>query len=268
VEHPGVETISFTGGTATGAVIARSAAPQFKKLTLELGGKNPTLLFADADLEAALAGIMRSAFTNQGQICLCGSRILVEQSRYQEFLARFVAAARALVVGDPLDPATGIGAVVSEAQRARIEGYVALAEEEGGRIECGGGRPSGLPARCRDGFFLEPTVITGLAMGCRVNQEEIFGPVVTVAPFHSEEEAVALANESSYGLAASIWTRDITRAHRLADRIACGTVWINCGLERDLRVPFGGMRRSGVGREGGDEALRFFTEAKNVCVKL
>lgn len=268
VSHPAVTTISFTGGTATGTAIAKSAAPGLKKLTLELGGKNPTLLFADADFERAIPGIVRSSFTNQGQICLCGSRILVEASAYQEFLARFVAAAAALVVGDPAHEATGIGAVVSAAHRDKIERYVELARQEGGSVLLGGARPAGLPDRCRDGFFVTPTVITGLPMDCRVNQEEIFGPVVTVTPFGSEAEAVTLANRSSYGLAASVWTGNVTRAHRVADQIACGTVWINCWLERDLRVPFGGMRGSGLGREGGDEAIRFFTEAKNVCLKL
>jgi aminomuconate-semialdehyde/2-hydroxymuconate-6-semialdehyde dehydrogenase len=268
VAHPGVTTISFTGGTATGAAIARSAAPAFKKLTLEMGGKNPTLLFADADLDAAVPGILRSAFTNQGQICLCGSRILVEAPVFEAFLERFVAGTRALVVGDPRDAGVTIGAVISAAHRAKIESYIELARAEGGMIRCGGGRPVALPARCRDGFFLEPTVITGLPMGCRVNQEEIFGPVVTVTPFRDEAEAIALANHSPYGLAASVWIRDLTRAHRVAEQVACGTIWVNCWLERDLRVPFGGMKQSGVGREGGEEAIRFFTEAKNVCLKL
>jgi aminomuconate-semialdehyde/2-hydroxymuconate-6-semialdehyde dehydrogenase len=244
------------------------AAPAFKKLTLEMGGKNPSLLFADADLDAAVQGILRSAFVNQGQICLCGSRVLVEAAAYHEFLECFVRRARALVVGDPLESGTDIGAVVSAAHRAKIESYIELARSEGGTIHCGGGRPEALPARCREGFFLEPTVITGLPMDCRVNQEEIFGPVVTVTPFQDEAEAVALANQSPYGLAASLWTRDLTRAHRVAEQVACGTIWVNCWLLRDLRVPFGGMKQSGVGREGGEEALEFFTEAKNVCVKL
>jgi len=268
VAHPGVTTISFTGGTATGARIAASAAPAFKKLTLEMGGKNPTVLFADADLDAALPGILRSAFTNQGQICLCGSRIIVEEAIFERFLERFVAAAKALVVGDPMDAGTDIGAVISAAHRDKIESYVALARAEAGTLHCGGERPSGLPARCRDGFFVAPTVITGIPMTCRVNQEEIFGPVVTVTPFHGEDQAVMLANDSPYGLAASLWTGNVSRAHRVADRIACGTVWVNTWLLRDLRVPFGGMRQSGLGREGGDEAIRFFTEVKNVCVKL
>lgn len=268
VAHPAVRTISFTGGTATGALIAAAAAPDFKKLTLEMGGKNPAVLFADADLDLALPGIVRAAFTNQGQICLCGSRILVESAIFPDFLTRFVAAVRALKVGDPLAPGTQIGAVVSAAHRAKIEGYLDAARADGGIFHCGGGRPASLPARCRDGFFVEPTVISGLSMACRVNQEEIFGPVVTITPFGSEAEAVALANQSPYGLAASLWTGDLTRAHRVADQVACGTVWVNCWLLRDLRVPFGGLGQSGLGTEGGEEALRFFTDSKNVCVRL
>lgn len=268
VEHPAVRTISFTGGTATGAAIARAAAPAFKKLTLELGGKNPVVVFGDADLETAMPEIVRSAFANQGEICLCGSRLLVDAERFEEFRNEFLRRVRALRLGDPLDPASELGALISAAHRDKVESYIALAREEGGTIECGGGRPAALPERCRNGFYLEPTVITGLPMGCRVNQEEIFGPVVTVTPFRSEAEAVALANQSPYGLAASIWTRDLTRAHRAAAAVQCGVIWVNCWLLRDLRVPFGGMKQSGLGREGGEEALRFFTEPKNVCVAL
>jgi aminomuconate-semialdehyde/2-hydroxymuconate-6-semialdehyde dehydrogenase len=268
VAHPAVRTISLTGGTATGAAIASAAARDFKKLTLEMGGKNPAMLFADADFDLALPGMLRAAFSNQGQICLCGSRILVEASCYDEFMRRFIPAVRALRVGDPLAEDTEIGAVVSAAHRSKIEAYLELARTDGATIHCGGGRPRELPERCREGFFLEPTVLSGLAMDCRVNQEEIFGPVVTVTPFADEAEAIMLANQSPYGLAASLWTQDLTRAHRVADQIACGTVWVNCWLLRDLRVPFGGMGQSGLGAEGGEEALRFFTDAKNVCVKL
>lgn len=264
--HPNVGTISFTGGTATGAEIARSCAPAFKKVALEMGGKNPTLVFADADLDEAVPGAVRAAFSNQGQICLCGSRVLVERRIHDEFVDRFVGATRALRVGDPLDPRTEQGSLVSRAHLDKVRGYVTLARDEGGTVVCGGATPSRLPERCRDGFFLEPTVITGLGAQCRTNQEEIFGPVVTMLPFDGEDEAVEQANATPYGLAASLWTADLSRAHRLADSIAAGTVWINCWMLRDLRVPFGGMKHSGVGREGGEEALRFFTEPKNVCV--
>jgi aminomuconate-semialdehyde/2-hydroxymuconate-6-semialdehyde dehydrogenase len=268
VAHDDVRTISFTGGTVTGAEIARVAGPALKKVTLELGGKNPTLIFADCDLEATIEAVVRSSFANQGQICLCGSRLLIERSIYEPFVQRFVERVRALVVGDPLEPVTDQGALVSLAHQQKVQRYVALAREEGGQVLCGGGVPRELPERVRGGFFVEPTVISGLSMSCRTNQEEIFGPVVTVTPFDDEAEAVALANQSTYGLAASLWTNDLRRAHRVAEAVACGTIWVNTWLLRDLRVPFGGMNKSGVGREGGDEALRFFTEPKNVCVAL
>jgi len=267
VRHPGVGAISFTGGTKTGEDIARAAAPMFKRLALELGGKNPNVIFADADLDQALATGLRSSFANQGQICLCGSRIFVERPLYDEFLGRFVAATRTLRSGDPLEPDTQQGALVSQAHLDKVRSYLDLAREEGGDILCGGERPAGLPQRCRDGYFLEPAVIVGLGPQCRVNQEEIFGPVVTLLPFRDEDQLVAWANSTPYGLSASIWTRDVSRALRVAERIEAGTVWINCWLLRDLRVPFGGVKHSGVGREGGEEALRFHTEAKNVCIR-
>ncbi len=267
-EHPGIPTVSFTGGTVTGAQVAKTAGPLFKKVSLELGGKNPNLVFADADMGRALKDSVRAAFANQGQVCLCGSRVFVERSAYDAFLERFVGAAKALKVGDPLEPQTDQGALVSKAQFDKVNRYVRLAEEEGGSILCGGSPPPPVSDRCRGGYFFQPTVITGLGPDCRVNQEEIFGPVVTVMPFDTEDEVVALANGTAYGLSATVWTSDLNRAHRLADRIDSGTVWVNCWMVRDLRVPFGGMKQSGVGREGGDEALRFFTEAKNVCLHL
>jgi aminomuconate-semialdehyde/2-hydroxymuconate-6-semialdehyde dehydrogenase len=250
--HEDVAAISFTGGTVTGAAVAANAAPRFKKLSLELGGKNPTVVFADADLEPAIPTIIRASFWNQGEICLCGSRIFVEENLYERFLEGFVAAARHVEVG----------ALISEAHMKKVLGYIELAKEEGGTIAAGGNRIGD------KGYFVEPTVITGLGYDCRVLQEEIFGPVVTITPFRDEEEAIRFANSTRYGLSASIWTRDLSRAHRVAASIDAGTVWINCWLVRDLRVPFGGMKESGVGREGGFESLNFFTEAKNVCVKL
>lgn len=264
--HPDIKTISFTGGTATGARIAAHAAPQFKKLSLELGGKNPTVVFGDVDLDEVVPGTLRAAFENTGQICLCGPRILVQASIADAFTERFVAAAAALRVGDPLDEDSQQGALVSAQHLEKVSSYVALAREEGGRIVTGGKRPDGLPQRCREGYFLSPTVVTGLGPDCRVNQEEIFGPVVSIIPFETEDQAVEWANATPYGLASSIWTNDLRRAHRVAESIDTGIVWVNTWLSRDLRVPFGGMKQSGVGREGGEEALHFFTEAKTVTI--
>ena len=266
VTHPDVPMISFTGGTATGARINTLAAPSFKKLSLELGGKNPNLIFADCDFESMLRTTLQSSFANQGQICLCGSRILVERPIYDRFVAEFTDRVRALRVGPPSDPETQVGAVVSAPHRDKILSYIALAQEEGGRVECGGHTVS--VAGAPHGYFIAPTVITGLSMSCRTNQEEIFGPVVTVMPFDSEEEALALANATKYGLAATLWTSNLQRAHRVAHELEAGIVWINSWLVRDLRTPFGGVKQSGLGREGGFEALRFFTEPKNVFVKL
>jgi len=268
VRHARVPTISFTGGTVTGADIARTTAPLFKKVGLELGGKNPNIIFADADLDEAARESVRAAFANQGQVCLSGSRVFVERRVFDDFLTRFVATTKRIRIGDPLDPATEHGAVVSKPQYDKVRSYIQLARVEGGDVLCGGDAPPQLPARCTNGYFIEPTIVRGLAPDCRVNTEEIFGPVVSVTPFDSEDEVVAHANGTKYGLSASVWTKDIGRAHRLAERIEAGTVWINCWLLRDLRVPFGGTKSSGVGREGGEEALRFFTEPKNVCVRI
>jgi len=267
VAHPAVRTLSFTGGTVTGAEIARTAAPMFKKLTLELGGKNPNVVCADADLDEAVKVSLRSSFENQGEICLCGSRIFVEHSAYPQFVEDFVAQARKLKIGDPLEPDTDQGALISPGHRDKVLSYIELAHKEGGRILCGG-QPATVGGRCQGGYFVEPTVIVDLPVECRVNQEEIFGPVVTITPFRSEAEVITYANSTPFGLSASLWTRDLSRAHRVAEKLETGTVWVNCWLLRDLRTPFGGVKNSGLGREGGEEALRFFTEPKTVCVKF
>jgi len=266
VEHPEIRAISFTGGTRTGARLAGSAAPLFKKLSLELGGKNPSLVFEDCDRRRALDGVMRAAYANQGQICLCGSRILVQRSIYEEFRDELVSRIEGLRVGDPLDRETQQGAVVSAAHFESILDRIRVARKEGGKILCGG-RPAvpGSP-RCKAGWFIEPTLIEGLGPHCSTNQEEIFGPVATIAPFEDEDEAVTLANCTRYGLASALWSRDVDLCHRVAGKLQSGLVWINCWMVRDLRTPMGGMKDSGVGREGGMEAMRFFTEAKNVCI--
>src|SRR5688572_7908876 len=267
VAHTDVKAISFTGSTRTGAAIAAVAAPQFKKLSLELGGKNPLIVFADADFDRALDTAVRASFSNQGQICLCGSRVLVERSIYERFRDGFVAKARALKIGDPALPETEFGAVVSKEHHDKVLGAIELAKREGGRVLTGGNARR-MGGRMAHGWFVEPTVIEGLGPACRTNTEEIFGPVATLMPFDGVEEALAIANAVPYGLAASVWTRDLTTAHRVAQRIDAGIVWINCWMLRDLRTPFGGMKQSGVGREGGLEAMRFFTEPRNVCVGL
>ena len=266
-EHPLIHAISFTGGTKTGETIARVAAPHFKKLSLELGGKNPNIIFADADIDEAALISARAAFTNQGEICLCGSRIMIERSIYDTFRTKFLDHVRAFIVGDPLDDSSHQGALVSQAHLDKVLEYIELAKQEGGSIAIGGKRMY-LNGRCVGGYFIEPTVIEGLDCTCRTNQEEIFGPVVTLMPFDNEIEVIAMANSTQYGLAAMIWTQNVARAHRVAAQLESGIVWINCWMVRDLRTPFGGVKNSGVGREGGFEAFKFFTEVKNVCLKI
>ena len=265
--HPDITAISFTGGTQTGKTIAGIAAPMFKKLSLELGGKNPNIIFADCDFKAALSTTLRSSFANQGQICLCGSRIFVERPIYEKFRDEFVAKVSKTKVSYPTDPEAKLGAVVSKPHMEKVLSYVQLAKEEGGTILTGGVQVH-LDGEYSEGYYLRPTVIEGLHYQCRTNQEEIFGPVVTITPFDTEEEVLMMANSTNYGLSATIWTENLTRAHRVADLVHAGIVWINSWLVRDLRTPFGGVKASGVGREGGFEALHFFTEPKNIFVKL
>lgn len=265
VKHPKIKAISFTGGTKTGEYIARTAGPMFKKLSLELGGKNPNIIFADCDFDEMIKTTVRSSFANQGQICLCGSRIFIERSIYDKFKTAFVDRVNQLTVSNPSDPNAKMGAVVSKPHMEKVLSYIDLAKQEGGTILTGGERVI-LDAPYNEGYYIAPTVIEGLSYDCRTNQEEIFGPVVTLTPFDTEEEVLMMANSTQYGLSATIWTSDLKRAHRTADKVQAGIVWINSWLVRDLRTPFGGVKASGVGREGGWEALRFFTEAKNVFI--
>lgn len=263
-KHPDVRAISFTGGTSTGTAIAAAVAPPLKKVSLELGGKNPAIIFADCNLEQAVATTLRSSFANQGQICLCTSRLYVERPLFGRFVELFSKATSGLLVGDPIDPSINQGALISESHLDKVMTYISLAKDEGGELVTGGQRVQ-IRGRCEGGSFLRPTIILGLSPESRVNQEEIFGPVVTITPFDTEEEACSLANSTRYGLAATVWTNSYERAHRCARAIDSGLIWINSWMVRDLRVPFGGMKDSGVGREGGIDALRFFTETKSIC---
>jgi aminomuconate-semialdehyde/2-hydroxymuconate-6-semialdehyde dehydrogenase len=267
VQHGEVKAVSFTGGTATGRKVALTAAETFKRTSLELGGKNPTIIFEDCDFDLAVESAVRSSFTNQGEICLCGSRIYVEEGIYEQFLSEFVKQVGGLKVGDPLDGDVKIGALISQQHQQKVLQYLELAKQEGGHILCGGVREV-VAGRCERGYFVQPTVIADLPNSCRTNQEEIFGPVVTVQSFKGADQAVSLGNESSYGLAANIWTSDLKKAHNVSHKLHFGIVWVNTWLLRDLRTPFGGMKNSGLGREGGFESLRFFTEAQNICIKL
>jgi aminomuconate-semialdehyde/2-hydroxymuconate-6-semialdehyde dehydrogenase len=267
VSHKDIPVISFTGGTKTGEEISRVAAPMFKKLSLELGGKNPNIIFADCDFDKAVKTTVASSFSNQGEICLCGSRIFIERPLYEKFKSAFIEQVNALKVGDPLNDDNWIGAIVSKPHMEKILYYIDLAKQEGGKILAGGSQLF-LNGIHTEGYYIQPTIIENLAYDCRTNQEEIFGPVVTLTPFDTEEEVLQYANSTTYGLAATVWTQHLTRAHRVAGALHNGIVWVNCWLLRDLRTPFGGVKNSGVGREGGFEALKFFTEEKNVCIKL
>ena len=264
LEHPGIKAISFTGGTATGEHVARTVAPQFKKLSLELGGKNPNIIFADCNYEKALATTIHSSFANQGQICLCGSRIFVEAPIYERFKNDLVTKTIEMKTGHPALPDTQNGALVSQSHFKKVLSYIDIAKQEDASILCGGSETT--VAGFENGFYVEPTIVEVPTNQCRLNQEEIFGPIVTLMPFSSESEVIQMANNVRYGLSATIWTSDLSRTMRLSKKIESGVIWVNCWLMRDLRTPFGGMKNSGVGREGGLEALRFFTEPKNICI--
>ncbi len=265
IEHPDIKAISFTGGTSTGAHIAKVAAPMFKKLSLELGGKNPNIIFADCDYDNMLETTVRSSFANQGQICLCGSRIFVEDSIYEKFNVDFVKKVKQLKVGHPSEDSTDIGALVSKPHLDKVLSYIDIAKDEGGKILCGGNKV--IVKGYENGYYLEPTIIEVDTDDCRVNQEEIFGPVVTIMPFKTEDDVLQMANKVKYGLSATLWTNNLKRTLHMSNQLQAGIVWVNTWMLRDLRTPFGGVKASGVGREGGFEALRFFTETKNVCIK-
>lgn len=266
VSHPKIKAISFTGGTATGKHIASVAGPMFKKLSLELGGKNPNIIFADCDFEKAVKTTVLSTFQNQGEICLCGSRIFIEKPIYEKFKNELIKQVNDLKIGNPLAEDTKVGAIVSKMHYEKVLSYIEIAKKEGGVVLTGGKayHPQGL----ENGWYIEPTLIEGLDNNCQTNQEEIFGPVATLVPFESVDEVLNYANSIPYGLASTIWTENLSKAHQVAAKIESGIVWINCWLLRDLRTPFGGVKQSGVGREGGYYAMNFFTETKNVCIKF
>tara|TARA_B110001452_G_scaffold266300_1_gene272812 strand:+ start:990 stop:2435 length:1446 start_codon:yes stop_codon:yes gene_type:complete len=268
LEHPKIKAISFTGGTQTGRIVAKTAAPLFKKLSLELGGKNATVILADADLHAAAKGAARAGFTNSGQVCLCGSRILVDASIAQQFTELFLTEVRGMKQGNPLNEATEIGSLISIQHLEKVESYVKLAKQEGGTILTGGNRPTISGLEGSKGAYLEPTVIGGLDINSRTATEEIFGPVVTLHIFENEEQAIEMTNSTEYGLAGSVWTTDLERGRKFSEQIETGIMWVNTWLHRDLRTPFGGVKNSGVGREGGQWSLSFFSEMTNICVKL
>ena len=257
VEHPEIKAISFTGGTSTGAHIAKVAAPMFKKLSLELGGKNPNIIFADCDYDVMLETTVRSSFANQGQICLCGSRIFVEASIYDKFKVDFVKKVKQLKVGHPSEVSTDIGSLVSKPHLEKVLSYIDIAKGEGGKILCGGNKV--IVKGFENGYYLEPTIIEVKTDECRVNQEEIFGPIVTIMPFETETDILQMANKVKYGLSATLWTNNLKRTMRMSNQLQAGIVWVNTWMMRDLRTPFGGVKASGLGREGGFEALRFFT---------
>ena len=265
IAHPNIKAISFTGGTATGAHIAKTAAPMFKKLSLELGGKNPNIIFADCDYDQMLTTTVRSSFANQGQICLCGSRLFVQEEIYDRFKNDFIKKVSQLKVGHPSKADTQVGALVSKQHLEKVKSYIEIAKAEGGKVLFGGNEVQ--VEGYEQGYYLQPTIIEVTTNDCRINQEEVFGPVVTLMPFKTEAEALELANGVKYGLSATLWTNHLNRTMRLSKALNAGIIWVNTWMMRDLRTPFGGVKASGVGREGGFEALRFFTEAKNVCLK-
>lgn len=267
VSHSKIPAISFTGGTATGKIISSITAPYFKKLSLELGGKNPNIIFDDVNLDECVNTTIRSSFLNQGEICLCGSRVFVQDKIYDEFLDKFLESTKKLIIGDPLDSKTNIGAIVSEQHLSKIKSYIALVEKENNKILYGVSRPI-LENKFSKGYFINPTIIETYNNKCQIMQEEIFGPVVTITKFKEESEVIDMANDIDYGLSATIWTENLSKAHRVSNSLDCGTVWVNNWMTRDLRVPFGGVKNSGIGREGGKYSIDFYTEVKNICIKF